>query len=79
MQGLIVQFEDFPGLCVLSHQLPGALGRKVLAEGRLVFGLKGGLLTGPSWVFPSICEGPVGLNGSTHTFSEPQREKEEPL
>ena len=38
MQGLIVQFEDFPGLCVLSHQLPGALGRKVLAEGRLVFG-----------------------------------------
>lgn len=78
MQGLIRQFVDFPGLCTLSHQLPGALGRKVLAEDRLVFGLKRGLLTGPSWVFPSMCEGPAGLDGSTHTFSEPQREKEDP-
>lgn len=54
MQGLIMQFMDFPGLFVLSHQLPGALQRKVLANGRLVLGLKGGLLPGLSWVFPSV-------------------------
>lgn len=54
MQGPIMQFMDFPGLFVLSHQLPGALQKKVLAKGRLVLGLKGGLLPGLSWVFPSV-------------------------
>lgn len=32
MQGLIMQFMDFPGRFVLSHQLPGALQKKVLAK-----------------------------------------------
>lgn len=40
-----MQFMDFPGLFVLSHQLPGALQRKVLAQVSLVLGVKGGLAT----------------------------------
>lgn len=54
MQGLIMQFMDFPGLFVLSHQLPGALQKKVLAKGRLAVGLKGGLLSSLGWVLPSV-------------------------
>lgn len=49
-----MQFVDFPGLFVLSHQLPGALQKKVLAKDRLVLGLKGGLLPGLSRVCPSL-------------------------
>ena len=50
----MMQFMDFPGLFVLSHQLPGALQKKVLAKGRLVIGLKRGLLSGLSWALPSV-------------------------
>lgn len=54
MQGLMMQFMDFPGLFVLSHQLPGALQEKVLAKGKLVVGLNGGLLSGLGWALPSV-------------------------
>lgn len=52
MQGLIMQFMDFPGRFVLSHQLPGALQKKVLAKDGLVLSLKGGFLPNLNWVFP---------------------------
>lgn len=61
-----MQFMDFPGRFVLSHQLPGALQKKVLAKDGLVLGLKGGLLPGLNWVSPS------GWGGALHALPAPQ-------
>lgn len=66
-----MQFMDFPGLSVLSHQRPGALHRKVLEKDSLVLGLKGGLLAGLSWVFPSICaSASMALQAPSHNPKE---------
>lgn len=43
MRGLIVQFMDFPGLCVFFHQLPRAMQKKLLAKDLLAPGFTGGL------------------------------------
>lgn len=73
MQGLIMQFMDFPGRFVLSHQLPGALQKKVLAKDRLVLGLKGGLLPGLNWVFPSVSEHWMPCQPHKHLLRAPKR------
>ena len=69
----MMQFMDFPGLFVLSHKLPGALQKKVLAKGRLVIGLKGGLLSGLGWAC-QVWEGTACLDGPAGSSSGPQRE-----
>ena len=75
MQGLIMQFMDFPGRFVLSHQLPGALQKKVLAKDGLVLSLKGGFLPNLNWVFPGGGGGVLGhcMLAHKHLLGAPKR------
>lgn len=70
-----MQFMDFPGRFVLSHQLPGALQKKVLAKDGLVLSLKGGFLPNLNWVFPGGGGGVLGhcMLAHKHLLGAPKR------